>query len=253
MTARMVPGQNWDMTGGGGMTMVGPDYFQGGLAPSWFPQQQEQIQPEQPAAPAPQMDRNAFRDAWMSAGQMSPQDADNWMRSHGATPVAGGEKAGRWQVPGGDVLDTQIGRGHAMASGGMITPGWTHTGMPQWAGGQPQQQQPQMPQWGGGGFGWGRLGGGWGGGGQLHDMRYRGPQQGGWGQPGFMQNMQNQMWQRQQQQRQQPQRGGGWGGGIGPSKPPVPFSYNTSGQQQNTMRPQPPQQRPQQQQQPKYW
>ena len=84
-------------------------------------------QPQEQQAP-PQMTREQFRDEWMSAGQMTPQAADDWMRAHGATQAAGGEKAGRWNVPGGGMLDTQIGRGGAVASGGMITPGWTPVG-----------------------------------------------------------------------------------------------------------------------------
>lgn len=74
----------------------------------------------------PQMNREQWRDAWMGAGQMSPQDADKWLSSHGAQQL--GEKAGVWRTPSGDVLDLQIGRGGAKATGGKITPGWTQVG-----------------------------------------------------------------------------------------------------------------------------
>jgi hypothetical protein len=92
----------------------------------------------------PQQTREQWRDAWMGAGQMSPDDADKWLSSHGAQQL--GEKAGVWRTPSGDVLDLQIGRGGAKATGGKITPGWTQVG-----GGQQDQNQQQMPdqsQWG---------------------------------------------------------------------------------------------------------
>jgi hypothetical protein len=125
-----------------------------GLGPS------QNVVPDTEQQPVQQMDRNTFRDAWMGAGQMTPQQADQWLRQHGAQQLQGGEKAGRWQVPGGDQLDLQIGRGGALASGGMITPGWTAIGgggqtqgmgpspsaMGSMFGAMSQQQKPQMQQ-----------------------------------------------------------------------------------------------------------
>jgi len=90
----------------------------GGIGPSNPDQMAQQQQPQQ--------SREEWRDSWMGAGQMSPDEADKWLSSHGATQL--GEKAGVWRTPSGDVLDLQIGRGGAKATGGKITPGWTQVG-----------------------------------------------------------------------------------------------------------------------------
>jgi hypothetical protein len=107
----------------------------GGIGPS-NPDQMAQQQQQ------PQMNREEWRDAWMGAGQMTPDEADNWLGSHGATQL--GEKAGVWRTPSGDVLDLQIGRGGAKATGGKITPGWTQTGGGGDQGGNQQMDPNQM-------------------------------------------------------------------------------------------------------------
>ena len=107
----------------------------GGIGPS--PQVVEQQQ-------QPQMNREQWRDAWMGAGQMSPDEADKWLSSHGAQQL--GEKAGVWRTPSGDVLDLQIGRGGAKATGGKITPGWTPVGQGGFEQNQPQQMGGAMGQ-----------------------------------------------------------------------------------------------------------
>lgn len=104
---------------------IGPS-SQIGTAMSTNPtSQQEGMQPQQN-----KLNRTQWRDAWMGAGKMNPQQADEWLKSHGATQMEGGGKAGRWTTPHGESLDLQIGRGAAMAGkrGGMITPGWTRMG-----------------------------------------------------------------------------------------------------------------------------
>lgn len=113
-----------------------PSQDGGGIGPS----NPEQMIQEQYQAPS----REDWRDQWMSRGQMSPQDADNWLRTHGAQQQQGGEKAGRWVTPHGEALDLQIGRGGAMATGGKITPGWTSQGESP----NPVQQSPMGPSWG---------------------------------------------------------------------------------------------------------
>jgi len=110
----------------------------------------QQPQPSNIPTPVtpPEMTREKWRDAWMSKGPMTPQQADEWLRANGATQMAGGEKAGRWRTPYGDELDLQIGRGAALASGGTIMPGWTPAGG---GGGAPGGGGPVGG--GGGGFG----------------------------------------------------------------------------------------------------
>src|SRR5436190_1116088 len=108
-----------------------PNQQDGGIGPSPEVVQQQQ-------QPQPQMNREQWRDAWMGAGQMSPEDADKWLSSHGAQQL--GEKAGVWRTPSGDVLDLQSGRGGAKATGGKITPGWTQVG-----GGGYEQSSPMQP------------------------------------------------------------------------------------------------------------
>ncbi len=114
-----------------GMTQISPyrrtrQIRQGEPAPGSYSPMPTQ-QPPQPAPqPQPQQTRDQWRDAWMGAGGMTPQAADDWLRSHGATEV--NSKNGTWTTPYGDTLDLQIGRGAALANGGMITPGWTPTG-----------------------------------------------------------------------------------------------------------------------------
>lgn len=69
------------------------------------------------------LSREAWRDQFMGLGSVSPQAADQWLRSHNATQLGG--KGDIWNTPYGDTLDLQIGRGAANANGGSITPAWT--------------------------------------------------------------------------------------------------------------------------------
>ena len=69
------------------------------------------------------LSREAWRDQYQGLGNVSPQAADAWLRSHGAQQQAG--KGDTWQTPYGDMLDLQIGRGAANANGGNISTAWT--------------------------------------------------------------------------------------------------------------------------------
>lgn len=71
------------------------------------------------------LSREAWRDQFMGLGSISPQAADQWLRSHGGNQMSG--KGDIWQTPYGDTLDLQIGRGAANANGGNIMPAWTST------------------------------------------------------------------------------------------------------------------------------
>ncbi len=64
--------------------------------------------------------REQWRDAWMSAGQMTPAQADAWMASHGAVKISNN---GTYRTPYGEVLDLGIGY-----RSGTVTPGFTNTG-----------------------------------------------------------------------------------------------------------------------------
>lgn len=68
------------------------------------------------------MSREQWRDAWMGLGSLTPQAADQWLASHGATQVNANN--GTWTTPFGETLDLQIGRSGALANGGMIRAGW---------------------------------------------------------------------------------------------------------------------------------
>lgn len=71
------------------------------------------------------LSREAWRDQFMGLGSISPQAADQWLKSHGGNQLGG--KGDIWQTPYGDTLDLQIGRGAANANGGNIMPAWTQT------------------------------------------------------------------------------------------------------------------------------
>ncbi len=83
------------------------------------------VAPAQAAQAAPALSREDWRDQWMGSGPLTPQQADARLRELGATEVSG--RSGVWRTPHGEILDVQIGRQGALASGGTITPGWTRT------------------------------------------------------------------------------------------------------------------------------
>lgn len=73
-----------------------------------------------PPQAQPQQTREQWRDNWMSQGQMSSQQMDDWMAKNGATKQGAN---GTFTTPYGDTLDLGIGY-----KTGTVTPGWTALG-----------------------------------------------------------------------------------------------------------------------------
>lgn len=67
------------------------------------------------------MNREQWRDAWMSSGVKNQADTDSWLTSHGAQKIGDN---GSFYTPFGEGLDLGIGY-----KTGSVTPGWTDTGL----------------------------------------------------------------------------------------------------------------------------
>ena len=97
----------------------------------------EQQQQQQPQQQAPEWNREAFRDQWMSSGMRNVNDMNSWLQNTGwgQHVKTGGSKGDKMYLPNGDVIDAVYAAG---LGGNLAPPTWTGAG--NWKTGQSQEE-----------------------------------------------------------------------------------------------------------------